>query len=372
MGRMMEVCDVLRTAPRTKNPNHSRVMPIATPYQYNAMLDRARREGYALPAINVSTVTAINAALKGLAESRSDGILQILPCAAEFASGDSEFPSEGAIVLAEAAHRLARQYDVLVALHTDHCLPEQMDVFLLPLIEESERRRSLGLPNLFNSHMFDGSRLPLEENLKMAEALLRRCAKIDIVLEIEAGVVGGNELPDDGGGELLEKDAVTSPEEMVEVRSKLGGKGRFLFAAAFGNQHGSYKVGDLRIQPEVLKKGQKALRKKFGNEAEFDLVFHGGSSSPVEQIREAIRYGVVKMNLESDTLYAFTRPLAKHLFQHFDEALRLDGEMGVKSAYDPQVYLRKASEGLVARVKEACEDLLCVGKSLHLEAAQST
>lgn len=335
-------------------------MPVANSYQYRAMLEAARMKGHALPAINVSTVTAINGALKALAESRSDGILQVLPCAAEFASGDIANSAEGAIVLAEAAHRLARQYDIFVALHTDHCLPEDMERFLIPLIEESERRRSLGLPNLFNSHMFDGSRLPLQENLNQAKQLLNRCSQIDIVLEVEAGVVGGNEI----AGDPESASGVTTPEEMVEVYEQLKGRGQYLFAAAFGNLHGSYKSGALDIQPEVLKRGQKAVRKKFGKDAGFDFVFHGGSSSPVGQIREAIGYGVVKMNLDSDTLYAFTRPLAKHLFKHFDEALRLDGEMGIKKAYDPQVYLRKAAEGFGERVKEACHDLMSAGRTL--------
>lgn len=328
------------------------------------MLDAALEQGHALPAINVSTVTAINGALKALSEARSDGILQVLPCAAEFASGDSATPAEGAIVLAEAAHRLAKQYDILIGLHTDHCLPEDVDRFLLPLIEESERRRGLGLPNLFNSHMFDGSRLPLPENLQQAKQLLRRCSQIDIVLEIEAGVVGGNEIE----GDPESSSGVTTPEEMVEVYEQLEGQGRYLFAAAFGNLHGSYKSGALDIQPEVLRRGQKAVRKKFGKDAGFEFVFHGGSSSPVGQIREAIRHGVVKMNLDSDTLYAFTRPLAKHLFMHFDEALRLDGEMGIKKAYDPQVYLRKAAEGFGARVKEACHDLMSAGRTLAVTA----
>ena len=335
-------------------------MPVATPHQYREMLDTAKRDGFALPAINVSTVTAINGALKGLAAAGSDGILQILPCAAEFASGDTATPAEGAIVLAEAAHRLARQYDILVALHTDHCLPEQLDTFLIPLIEESEKRRGLGLPNLFNSHMFDGSRLPLDENLHTAKELLKRCAKIDIILEVEAGVVGGDEIEGDADSD----HGVTTPAEMKHVHQELDGLGRYLFAPAFGNQHGSYKAGALKIQPEVLKDGQKAIRKQSGEKYAFDLVFHGGSSSPVEQVREAIGYGVVKMNLDSDTLYAFTRPLAKHLFSHFEEALRIDGEMGIKSAYDPQIYLRKAAEGFAARVGQACDDLMCAGKTL--------
>lgn len=336
-------------------------MPVATPLQYRAMLDAARREGHALPAINVSTVTAINAALQGLSAAGADGILQVLPAAAEFASGDSTTPAEGAIVLAEAAQRLARQHDVLVALHTDHCLPEQLDSFLLPLIEESEKRRQLGLPALFQSHMFDGSHLPLDENLERAEGLLHRCAAVEIILEIEAGVIGGNELSD--APEIM--TGTTTPEEMVEVYRRLRGKGRYLFAAAFGNLHGSYKAGTLQLQPEVLRRGQKAVRKRFGKDAHgFDFVFHGGSSSPVTKIREAISHGVVKMNLDSDTLYAFTRPLAQHLFQHFDEALRLDGEMGLKPAYDPQVYLRKAARGFAERVIEACDDLQCTGRSL--------
>ena len=339
-------------------------MPVATPHLYRAMLDQAQSKGFALPAINVSTVTAVNAALKGLASVKSDGILQILPCAAEFASGDSDDPAQGAIVLAEAAHRLAKQYDILVGLHTDHCLPHELETFLHPLIEESEKRRALGLPNLFNSHMFDGSRLPLQENLEQAEVLLDRCSAIDIILEIEAGVVGGNEIEGDNEETL----GVTTPEEMLRVYERFRGRGRYLFAAAFGNQHGSYKAGALDIQPEVLKRGQRAIAKKFGKDAHMDFVFHGGSSSPVGQIREAIGYGVVKMNLDSDTLYAFTRPIAQHLFQHFHEALRLDGEMGIKKAYDPQVYLRKAADGFAERVKEACFDLMSTEKTVSPQA----
>ncbi len=338
-------------------------MPIATPGQFREMLDAARRGGYALPAINVSTVTAINGALAGLAEARSDGILQVLPAAGAFAGGlDGEATAEGAIVLAEAAHRLAQRYDVLVALHTDHCLPEEVDAFLLPLIEETARRRAEGRGNLFNSHMFDGSQLPLEENMERAAELLRMCTNEEIILEVEAGVIGGQDESGASGDEIA--GAYTTPEDMLYVDASLGGIGRYLLAPSFGNQHGSYKAGELKLRPEVLRDGQLAMRAKNGGKAQFDFVFHGGSSSPVKKIQEAIGHGVVKMNLDSDTLYAFTRPIAQHLFQNFENALRLDGEMGIKNAYDPAVYLRKGALGFAERVRQACADLKAAGLTL--------
>lgn len=340
-------------------------MPIATPKQYTTMLDAAQAGDYAYPAINVTSVSSISAALKAFADSKSDGLIQVSTGGGEFASGQSvKDMALGAIVLAEAAHRLAERYNVLIALHTDHCQPKKVDAFLKPLITETARRRATGLNNLFNSHMLDASELPLKENMKLSAELLRECAKNEIILEVEAGVVGGEEDGIDNSDHPAEK-LYTTPEDMVEVYQSLNGLGRYLFAATFGNVHGSYKPGAVKLRPDILKKGQEAVIAKFGKKAEFDLVFHGGSGTPLEEIRETLGYGVVKMNIDTDTQYAYTRPIVDHVMKNYDGVLKIDGEIGDKKAYDPRTYLKKAEQGLTARLSQACDDLLSTGKTLY-------
>lgn len=339
-------------------------MPVVTPAQYAAMLDAAQQGSYAYPAINVTSIVTINAALKAFAEKKSDGIIQVSLGAGKFASGLNVQDSVlGAIVLAEAAHRLAERYDVYVALHTDHCQPQYVDSFLRPLIAETARRRAAGQNNLFQSHMLDASELPLEENLKLSRELLAECARNEIILEVEAGVVGGEEDGIDHSDKPSEK-LYTTPQDMLQVYEALKGIGRYLFAATFGNVHGSYKPGFVKLRPEILKEGQQAVMDKYGPEAEFDLVFHGGSGTPVEQIRETLDYGVVKMNIDTDTQYAFTRPLADHVFKNYDGVLKIDGEVGNKKVYDPRSYLKKAEAGVAERLGEACDDLRSSGQSL--------
>ena len=340
-------------------------MPIATPKQYAAMLDAAQRGNYAYAAINVTSITTLNGALKALAESKSDGIIQVSTGGGEFASGlavkDAAF---GAIVLAEAAHRLASKYSILIALHTDHCQPKKADAFLRPLIEETAHRRSRKEPNLFNSHMLDASELPLDQNMKLSLEFLKLCAQNEIILEVETGVVGGEEDGMDHSGHPSEK-LYTTPEDMLAVYETLRGHGRYLFAATFGNVHGSYKPGAVKLRPDILQKGQAAVMAKHGKEAEFDLVFHGGSGTPLEEIRETLEYGVVKMNIDTDTQYAFTRPIADHMMKHYDGVLKIDGEVGDKKLYDPRGYLKKAEQGLCQRLSKACDDLLSSGKTLY-------
>lgn len=339
-------------------------MPIATPKQYEAMLKAAQDGAYAYPAVNVTSVITINASLKAFADSKSDGIIQVSTGGGEFASGlnvkDAVF---GSVVLAEAAHRLAERYDVLIALHTDHCQPKKVDSFLKPLIAETTRRRAEGKGNLFQSHMFDGSDLPLDENMRISKELMRLCAENEIVLEVEAGVVGGEEDGIDNTGAPAEK-LYTTPEDMLAVYEALHGLGRYLFAATFGNVHGSYKPGAVKLRPEILKKGQAAVMAKYGKEAEFDLVFHGGSGSALEEIRETLDYGVVKMNIDTDTQYAFTRPIVDHVMKNYDGVLKIDGEVGSKKSYDPRSYLKKAEENMARRLVEACADLRSDGKTL--------
>jgi len=339
-------------------------MPIATPAQYRAMLDAAQQGDYAYPAINVTSITTINGALKAFAESKSDGIIQVSTGGGQFASGTAvKDMAFGAIVLAEATHRLAEKYDVLVALHTDHCQPDKVDKFLKTLIAATAKRRAAGQGNLFNSHMFDGSELPLEKNLAISQELLKLCAENEIILEVEAGVVGGEEDGVDHSDHPADK-LYTTPEDMVSVYESLNGLGRYMFAATFGNVHGSYKPGAVKLRPDILKNGQKAVTDKYGAKAEFDLVFHGGSGTPLEEIRETLGYGVVKMNIDTDTQYAFTRPIADHFFRNYNGILKVDGEIGDKKLYDPRTYLKKAEDGLCARLKEACNDLLSTGKTL--------
>jgi fructose-bisphosphate aldolase class II len=332
-------------------------MPIATPAQYRAMISAAQKGGYAYPAINVTSLATLNGSLKAFATAKSDGIIQVSTGGGEFASGTAvKDMALGAIVLAEAAHRLAERYDVLVALHTDHCHPKNVEKFLKPLLAASKARRAEGKGNLFNSHMFDGSELPLDENMRISKELLQECAALDIILEVEAGVVGGEEDGHDTTGVANEK-LYTTPEDMLAVYETLTGVGQFMFAATFGNVHGAYKPGAVKLKPTILRDGQKAVTDKHGAAAEMDLVFHGGSGTPLEEIRETLDYGVIKMNIDTDTQYAFTQPIAQHMFKHFDGVLKIDGEVGDKKLYDPRSYLKKGEQSLADRLKRACDDL---------------
>jgi fructose-bisphosphate aldolase class II len=339
-------------------------MPIATPKQYAAMLDAAQAGGYAYAGINVSSLVTLNGALKGFADRKSDGIVQLSTGAGEFASGlNVKDMVLGTIVLAEAAHRLAAKYNVLIALHTDHCQPKKIDSFLRPLIAETARRRAAGIANLFQSHMLDASELPLVENMKLSRDLLKECARNEIVLEVEAGVVGGEEDGVDHSDQPREK-LYTTPEDMLAVHEALSGLGRHMFAATFGNVHGHYKPGAVKLRPDILKRGQEAVMAKFGKDAEFDLVFHGGSGTPVEEIRETLGYGVVKMNIDTDTQYAFTRAVADHMFKNYMGILKIDGEIGDKKQYDPRSYLKAAEKGVAERLGQSCDDLLSSGRTL--------
>ncbi|HBE22350.1 MAG TPA: class II fructose-bisphosphate aldolase [Verrucomicrobiales bacterium] len=343
-------------------------MPIATPAQYRAMLDAAQKGGYAYPAINVTSITTINGALRAFAEAKSDGIIQVSTGGGEFASGtavkDAAF---GAIVLAEACHLLAEKYDVLIALHTDHCHPAKVDGFLKPLLAASRKRIAAGNGPLFQSHMFDGSVVDLKENLEISKALLKECADLGIILEVEAGCVGGEEDGHDTSGLPSEK-LYTTPEDMVEVYEALQPIGRFLFAATFGNVHGAYKPGAVKLKPTILRDGQKAVMDKHGDAAEMDLVFHGGSGTSSEDLQETLDYGVVKMNIDTDTQYAFTRPIVTHMCANIESVLKIDGEVGDKKQYDPRSYLKKGELGLSQRMVQACNDLKSTGKTIYTKA----
>jgi fructose-bisphosphate aldolase, class II len=340
-------------------------MPVANYETYCKMLDRAKSGKFAYPAINVTSLTTANAVLRGFAEAKCDGLIQLSTGGAAHASGTSvKDMAMGAIAIAEHVHRVAERYPVYVALTTDHCQAKVLDTFVIPLIEATEQRRAAGLPNLFNGHMFDGSALPLKENLDIAVPLLERCAKDNLVLEIEVGVVGGEE--DGVRAEGPREKLYTTPEDMVEVARRMNAiKGaRYLLAATFGNVHGVYKPGAVQLRPRILKDGQEAVEKEYGREALFDLVFHGGSGSSLTDIREAIDYGVVKMNVDTDTQYAFTRAIADHMFKNYDGVLKVDGDVGNKKAYDPRPYMETAEIAMAVRVKQAASDLRAVGTTM--------
>jgi fructose-bisphosphate aldolase class II len=339
-------------------------MPVADHARYCEMFDRARKGKFAYPAINVTSLTTANAVLKGLAESRSDGIIQVSTGGAAFASGTIVKDMVlGAVSIAEHVHRVAERYPVCVALHTDHCQADKLDAFVIPLVEETERRRALGKPNLFNGHMFDGSALSLKENLDIAVKLLERFRKNDLILEIETGVVGGEE---DGIKASAAAKLYTTPEDTLEVARRLNAVqgARYLLAATFGNVHGVYKPGHVRLKPSILKDCQDIVVSRYGEEARFYLVFHGGSGSELHDIHEALDYGVVKMNIDTDMQYAFTRAVADHFFRNYDGVLKVDGEVGNKKAYDPRSYLALAETAMAERVKQAVNELRAVGTTM--------
>jgi fructose-bisphosphate aldolase class II len=336
-------------------------VPIATPEIYADMLDRAKAGGFAYPAINVTSSETLNAALKGFADANSDGIIQFSTGGAEFASGTGvKNMVVGAAALAEFAHVVADRYPINVALHTDHCPKDKLDTFVRPLIAISQERVNAGKNPLFQSHMWDGSAVPLDENLQIAQELLALTSAAKIVLEIEVGVVGGEE---DGVVGAIDEKLYSTPEDGLLTAEALGTgeKGRFMVAATFGNVHGVYKPGNVKLRPTILKEIQDAVGAKVGKDKPFDLVFHGGSGSLLSEIREALGYGVVKMNVDTDTQYAFTRPIAGHMFSNYDGVLKVDGEVGNKKAYDPRPYLKLAETSMAARVTQACEDLLSAG-----------
>ncbi|MGH3444227.1 MAG: class II fructose-bisphosphate aldolase [Nocardioidaceae bacterium] len=342
-------------------------MPLATPETYAAMLDQAKSARFAYPAINVTSSQTLNAALRGFAEADSDGIVQVSTGGAEFLSGASvKDMVAGSLALAAYAEEVAKKYPVTLALHTDHCPKDKLDGFVRPLLAASEARvKSGGLP-IFTSHMWDGSAIPLAENLDIAEELLARAAAVNIVLEVEIGVVGGEE---DGVEGKLDEKLYTTPGDALRTAAALGlgEKGRYLTALTFGNVHGVYKPGNVKLRPEILQKAQQAVAEKQGLEQgakPFDLVFHGGSGSTAEEIAAAVSYGVVKMNVDTDTQYAFTRPVAGHMFSNYDGVLKVDGDVGAKNVYDPRSWGKAGEAGMAARVVTACENLNSTGRSI--------
>ncbi|WP_333768177.1 class II fructose-bisphosphate aldolase [Streptomyces sp. IBSBF 2435] len=336
-------------------------MPIATPEVYNDMLDRAKAGKFAYPAINVTSSQTLHAALRGLAEAESDGIIQISTGGAEFLGGQySKEMVTGAVALAEFAHIVAEKYPITVALHTDHCPKDKLDGYVRPLLAISQERVDAGRNPLFQSHMWDGSAEILDDNLAIAKELLAKAAKAKIILEMEITPTGGEE---DGVSHEINDNLYTTVDDAFRTVEAvgLGEQGRYLLAASFGNVHGVYKPGNVVLRPGILKELQDAVAQKYGKTNAFDFVFHGGSGSTVEEIDEALENGVVKMNIDTDLQYAFTRPIAAHMFSNYDGVLKVDGEVGNKKAYDPRVWGKSAEAGMAARVVVAAENLRSAG-----------
>ena len=342
-------------------------MPIATPEVYAEMLDRAKEHAFAFPAINCTSSESVNAAIKGFADAGSDGIIQFSTGGAEFASGlGVKDMVVGAVALAEFAHVIADRYPVTVALHTDHGPKDKLDTYVRPLLLISTERVRAGRPPLFQSHMWDGSAVPIADNLTIARELLAQAVAAKIILEIEIGVVGGEE---DGVEAEINEKLYTTPEDFERTVDALGvgENGRYLLAATFGNVHGVYKPGNVVLKPEVLAEGQRVAAAKLGladGAQPFNFVFHGGSGSLKSDIEDSLRYGVVKMNVDTDAQYAFTRPIAGHMLANYDGVLKIDGEVGNKKFYDPRSYLKKAEASMTERIIEACNDLHSSGRSV--------
>ncbi|WP_374010087.1 class II fructose-bisphosphate aldolase [Leifsonia sp. LS-T14] len=340
-------------------------MPIATPDQYAEMLDKAKAGGFAYPAFNVSSSQTINAVLQGLTEAGSDGIIQVTTGGADYFAGQTvKARATGALAFAKFATEVAKNYPITVALHTDHCPKDALDGFVLPLIAASEEEVRAGRNPIFQSHMWDGSAVPLAENLEIAQDMLKRTKAINAILEVEIGVVGGEEdgVQHEGSNEAL-YTTLADVEKAVEALG-LGENGRYMAALTFGNVHGVYKPGNVKLRPELLKEIQDGLAAKYGTGPKpLDLVFHGGSGSTDEEIAEAVRNGVVKMNIDTDTQYAFTRSIAGYMFTNYDGVLKVDGDVGNKKLYDPRAWGKVAESGMAARVVEATQQLGSAGHS---------
>lgn len=344
-------------------------MPVATPDKYLEMLETAKDKGYAFPAFNISSSQTLNAVLAGLSDAESDGIIQVTTGGAAYLSGQrlKDMPT-GAVSFVRFAREVAKKYPINVAFHTDHCPKPHLDDFVLPIIALSEEEVKAGRPAFFHSHMWDGSAIGTPENLKIAVDVQKRTKAIGAILEVEIGAVGGEE---DGIKGEEDANLYTTTEDALKTVETLGlglesELGRFITAFTFGNVHGVYKPGNVKLKPELLGELQAAIAEKYGHGPKpLGLVFHGGSGSTPEEIALAVKNGVVKMNVDTDTQYAFTRPIAGHMFENYDGVLKVDGEVGNKKAYDPRAWGAKGEEGMSARVVEATQQLGSAGKTLH-------
>lgn len=345
-------------------------MPIATPDQYAEMLDTAKKNGFAFPAFNVSSSQTVNAVLQGLAEAGSDGIIQVTTGGADYFAGQSvKARASGALAFAAFTTEAAKNYGITVALHTDHCPKDALDGFVMPLIEASESEVKAGRNPIFQSHMWDGSAVPMADNLEIAKNLLPRMKAINAILEVEIGVVGGEE---DGVSHEINEHLYTTVDDGIHMVEALGlgdsagyKNGRYMAALTFGNVHGIYAPGNVKLKPELLAEIQSGIAQKFGTAANpLDLVFHGGSGSSDEEIATAVRNGVIKMNVDTDTQYAFTRSIADYMLKNYDGVLKVDGGVGNKKQYDPRAWGKIAESAMAQRVIQSTQQLGSAGNSI--------
>ncbi len=344
---------------------------VVTGQEYRQLIATAKAGGYALPAVNVTTTNTVNAVMEAAAKAKSDVIIQLSNGGAQFYAGkgikDGSLAKVlGAVSCAQHIHLLASHYGVCVAIHTDHANKE-----LIPWVEAligwSERHHAEHETPLFSSHMLDLSEEDLDFNLSECARLLERMAPLGMSLEIELGVTGGEE--DGVGSDHVDNARLyTQPDEVNAAYERLSPIGHFSVAASFGNVHGVYKPGNVQLRPEILKNSQALIREKHGTGPNpLNLVFHGGSGSEKEKIHEAVGYGVFKMNIDTDTQFAFSQPIGAFVTQNpraFQYQLDPDDGTPYKKLYDPRKYLRLAEEGLIARLQEAFEDLGSKGRSL--------
>jgi len=341
-------------------------MPIATPEVYQEMLKRAKEGKFAYPAVNITSSSTITAAIQGFADAKSDGIIQVSVGGAEYASGSTiKDRVAGTLALAAYAKEVAKNYPVNIALHTDHCVEKNLESWVIPLLKMEAQQVARGEEPTFVSHMFDGSDIPLDHNLEVAKKLLEMSKAAHTVLEIEVGVVGGEE---DGHVAEINEKLYTTPQDGLETVEALGlpeedGHVRYLTALTFGNVHGVYKPGAVKLRPAILKEIQDEVGEKVGEKDPFYLVFHGGSGSTEAEIAEAVDNGVIKMNIDTDTQYAYSRPVADHFFKNYDGVLKVDGDVGNKKTYDPRAWGKAAEAGMAARIAEACRELRSAGTS---------
>lgn len=347
---------------------------VVTGEEYRTLVAACQEGGYALPAVNVIGTNTINAVLEAAAKNRSDVIIQLSNGGARFFAGEGmkdalQARILGAVSAARHVHLLAEQYGVCVVLHTDHA-----NKGLIPWVEgmigHSEQAvRDTGRP-LFSSHMLDLSEEPLEENLAECARILRRLAPLGMSLEIELGVTGGEE--DGIGSEDLESadnaHLYTQPEDVLRAYELLSPIGHFSVAASFGNVHGVYAPGNVKLRPEILGASQELVASRHGGgKKPLALVFHGGSGSEKEKIAQAVDFGVFKMNIDTDTQFAFAEAVGRFVFAN-EVAFRhqIDPATGKpqKKLYDPRKWLREGETGVVRRLDEAFADLGSAGRSL--------
>ncbi|NKI27383.1 class II fructose-bisphosphate aldolase [Arenibacter sp. 6A1] len=341
---------------------------VATGDEVQAIFKYAKEKGFALPAVNVIGSDTINGVLETAASLNAPVIIQFSNGGAQFNAGKGlsndgqQAAIQGAIAGAKHVHQLAEAYGASVILHTDHCAKK-----LLPwidgLLEASEKHFAETGKPLFSSHMIDLSEEPLEENIAICKEYLARMSKMGMTLEIELGITGGEEDGVDNT-DVDDSKLYTQPEEVAyayEELSKISPK--FTIAAAFGNVHGVYKPGNVKLTPKILLNSQEFISKKYGvEENHIDFVFHGGSGSTIEEIREAIGYGVIKMNIDTDLQYAFLSGIRDYIQDKKDY---LQGQIGNpngadepnKKYYDPRVWLREGEKTFIERLKKAFEDL---------------